>query len=186
MSFLAKIASICTLSKEAQEFIQSHTKNFEFKKGDLILESGKPCEYLFSISSGMIRGYYFNETKEITNWIAHEGEFGTSFYSFISQENSYETIEALEKTTLEALHKKDLDVLYERFPETQKAGRLVLEEYYMRLEERVIYIQFKTAKERYEHFHKNRREVIKRAPLGCIASYLGITQETLSRIRAEK
>jgi hypothetical protein len=54
----------------------------------------------------------------------------------------------------------------------------------MRLEERVVYIQFKSAKERYEHFFAKRTELIKRASLGCIASYLGITLETQSRIRA--
>lgn len=56
----------------------------------------------------------------------------------------------------------------------------------MRLEERVVYIQFKSAKEGYEHFFTKRTELIKRAPLGCIAIYLGITQETLSRIRVKK
>lgn len=186
MSFITKIASICDLSKGAQEFIQTYTKTFEFKKGELVLEAGVPCEYLYSINTGMLRGFYFHESKEITNWFAHEGEFGTSFYSFISQHKCYETIEALEKTSVEALHYKDLTKLYEQFPETEKAGRLIMEEYYLRLEERIMYIQFKTAKERYDHFYKHRREVIKRAPLGCIAAYLGITQETVSRIRAEK
>lgn len=186
MSFVSKIAAFCPLSKEAQAFLTAHTKTFQFKKGELVLEAGKPCEYLYSISKGMMRGYYFNESKEITNWIANEDDFSTSFYSFISKENSYETIEALENTTTEALSRKDLESLYTNFPETEQAGRLVLENYYLRLEERVIYIQFKTAKERYEHFYETRRDILKRAPLGCIASYLGITQETLSRIRAEK
>jgi len=72
------------------------------------------------------------------------------------------------------------------FPETERAGRLILEEYYARLEERLISIQFKSAKERYLTLLKNRPEIIQRAPLGRIASYLGMKQETLSRIRAEK
>jgi CRP-like cAMP-binding protein len=79
-----------------------------------------------------------------------------------------------------------MDQLYAQFPETEKAGRILLENYYLRLEERMIYTRFKTAKERYQHFFENKRELVKRAPLGSIASYLGITQETLSRIRAEK
>src|ERR1700741_4913381 len=140
MSFITKIASICSLSKDAQDFLSSRTKTSGFKKGDLVLEAGKPCEYLYSISKGMMRGFYFNETKEITNWIANEEDFATSFYSFISQQNSYETIEALENTVTDALHKKDLEDLYKNFPETEQAGRLVLENYYLRLEERVIYI----------------------------------------------
>jgi len=105
---------------------------------------------------------------------------------FLSNTPSYERIEAIENTEVEAIHKDDLELLYKTFPETERVGRVILEQYYMRLEERVVYIQFKSAKERYEHFFTKRTELIKRAPLGCIASYLGITQETLSRIRAEK
>ena len=78
-----------------------------------------------------------------------------------------------------------LNKVYELFPETERAGRLILEDYYLRLEERMLSIQFKSAKERYTLFSQKRPELIRRAPLGCIASYLGITQETLSRIRAE-
>jgi hypothetical protein len=76
--------------------------------------------------------------------------------------------------------------LYKRFPETEKAGRLILKNYYSRLEERLISIQFKTAKERYDILFNKRPEVFNRAPLGKIATYLGMKQETLSRLRSGK
>jgi CRP-like cAMP-binding protein len=186
MPLIEKISSLCNLSKGAQQFLVERVQPFEFKKSEIILNDRHVCEYLYFVTSGLLRGYYFNEAKEITNWIATEDDFGTSYYSLISQQPGYETIEALEHSRVDAIHKKDMDLLYEKFPETEKAGRVLLENYYLRLEERMIYTRFKTAKERYQHFFENKKDLVRRAPLGCIASYLGITQETLSRIRAEK
>ncbi|MCD6065445.1 MAG: putative transcriptional regulator, Crp/Fnr family [Bacteroidetes bacterium] len=186
MSLIQKITTLCNLSDGAQKFLQERVQRFEFKKNEIILNDRSICEYLYLVNSGLLRGYYFNDAKEVTNWIATEDDFGTSFYSLISQQTGYETIEAIENSSVDALHKKDMDQLYAQFPETEKAGRILLENYYLRLEERMIYTRFKTAKERYQHFFENKRELVKRAPLGSIASYLGITQETLSRIRAEK
>ena len=186
MSLIQKISTLCNLSPGAKQFLEERVQHFEFKKNEIILNDRSVCEYLYFVNSGLLRGYYFNEAKEVTNWMASEDDFGISFYSFISHEVSYETIEAIENSKVDALHKKDMDLLYEQFPETEKAGRMLLENYYLRLEKRIIYTRFKSAKERYQHFFETQKEIIRRAPLGCIASYLGITQETLSRIRAEK
>jgi CRP-like cAMP-binding protein len=65
-------------------------------------------------------------------------------------------------------------------------GRIITENYYIKLEERILNLQFKTAKERYQKLALSKPQLLQRASLGQIASYLGITQETLSRIRAEK
>lgn len=186
MSLISKIKSLGQLSFEAENFINSKIKVVTFKKSDEVLLLNNRCEFIYYIVSGMLRGYYFLDSKEVTNWIAAEDEFATSIYSFLSGSASYEHIEALENTKVEAISKTDLDELFLKFPETERAGRLLMENYYLRLEERILFIQFKTAKERYQYFFEKRKEVLKRAPLGCIASYLGITQETLSRIRAEK
>jgi CRP-like cAMP-binding protein len=76
--------------------------------------------------------------------------------------------------------------MYLKFPASERTGRLILEDYYARLEERLISLQFKSAKERYAQLLEKRSDIILRAPLGRIASYLGMKQETLSRIRAGK
>ncbi len=75
--------------------------------------------------------------------------------------------------------------MYLDFPETERIGRIITENYYIKLEERVLNIQFKTAKERYQKLMLKKTSLLQRVSLGQIASYLGITQETLSRIRAE-
>lgn len=185
LNLVSKISELTHLSNEAADWLNANLVELSFKKNEEVLRSGKVCNHLFFIKSGMLCGYYLLESKEICNWLAVEGDFGTSYYSFISRQPSYESIQSVEETTVQAISFEKINELYNLFPETERAGRLILEEYYSRLEERLISVQFKSAKERYQSLSKNRPELIKRAPLGRIASYLGITQETLSRIRAE-
>lgn len=185
MNLVSKISDLTHLSQEASEWLQSNLVEMTFKKNEEVLRSGKVCSHLYFVTSGMLCGYYIQEGKEICNWLASEGDFGTSYYSFISRQPSYEIIQSIEESTVQAISFEKINELYGLFPETERAGRLILEEYYRRLEERIISVQFKSAKERYQNLFNTRPELIKRAPLGRIASYLGITQETLSRIRAE-
>lgn len=186
MGLVAKIAQLTNLSAGAELWLNGNIEERSFGKNAEILAEGKTCNYLYYVRSGMLGGYYFRDDKQVCNWISVENEFATSYYSFISREPSYETILSMESSTVQYISFTRLKELYALFPETERAGRLILEEYYMRLEERIIAIQFKSAKERYEHLYRNRPEIIRRAPLGRIASYLGMSQETLSRVRTEK
>ena len=186
MSLLQQIQQIAKISKEALDFIETHIENVEVKKGTLLLRNGEVCSNFYFVTKGMLRSYYFSDGKEVTNWFALENDFATSIFSFLSGKNGYENIETLEDTTIEMLSSNTLQDLYLQFPETERAGRLIMENYSIQLEERLINIQFKSAKDRYELLMKKYPEIILRAPLGAIASYLGITQETLSRIRGSK
>ncbi len=132
----------------------------------------------------MLRGYYFNEDKEITHWFARENEFATCFYAFITRESSLEYIQALEDSKVVAIRYEDLQLIYKNFPETERIGRLITEQYYIRLESRLLGLQFTTAKERYQKLEETQADLLQRVSLGQIAAYLGISQETLSRIRA--
>ncbi|HEY1046785.1 MAG TPA: Crp/Fnr family transcriptional regulator [Bacteroidia bacterium] len=186
MGLVSKILQLTSLSVEAQQWLEAHLEELSFKKNDVILQEGKVCNYLYFIKSGIIGGHYFSGENEVCNWIAAEGDLATSYYSFISRTPSYEIIECFESCTLQAISESNIQKMYALFPESERAGRLILEEYYSRLEERLIGIQFKSAKERYEALLEKRPEIVLRAPLGRVASYLGIKQETLSRIRASK
>jgi CRP-like cAMP-binding protein len=132
-----------------------------------------------------LRGYYFVEGKEIRNWFAQETEFATCFYSFIANKPSYEIIQALEDCKLVQLKYSALQAIYAKYKETERVGRIITENYYIKLEERLLNLQFKTAKERYQKLSTTKSNLLQRVSLGQIASYLGITQETLSRIRSE-
>jgi len=186
MGLVSKIQQLSGLSSEAAIWLGRALEEFTFKKNETVLKEGKVCSYLYYINRGMMAGYYHLQDQEVCNWFALENDFATSYYSFITRQPSYEIITCTENTSVQAISYSKLNELYHLFPETERAGRLILEDYYSRLEERLISIQFKSARERYLNLLKKRPEIIQRAPLGRIASYLGMKQETLSRIRADK
>lgn len=186
MGLISKIQQLTSVSEEATEWLAKHLEEFSFRKNNIVLREGQICHYLYFINFGMAAAYTNSSEQEICNWISLEQEFATSYYSFLSRKASHETIICLESCEMEAISYSNLHHLFSLFPETERAGRLILEEYYIRLEERLISIQFKSAKERYQLLSEQRPEIIKRAPLGKVATYLGMKQETLSRIRSAK
>jgi CRP-like cAMP-binding protein len=130
-----------------------------------------------------LRGFYTLSGKEITHWFAFENDFVTSFHSFITQEPTIENVQALEGSILWSISKERLNRLMTKHHEIESLVRKVYEKYYIRLEERYVNAQFKTATERYQQLLFENPHIIERVSLGHIASYLGISQETLSRIR---
>ncbi len=186
MGLVPNIGKLAVLSDEAENWLTENLVEFSFKKNEEILREGQICNHLYFVKSGMLSGCYHKEENEICNWISIENDFATSFYSFISRTPSYETITSIESSEVQAISHSKLNQLYVLFPETERAGRLILEDYYARLEERNVFIQFKSEKERYELFLQERLEVLQRAPLERIASYLGITPETLSGMQAQQ
>lgn len=185
MSFLSHLSSIISVSNALETELNSISKQLAISKNQSVIDIGNRCTDLFFVEKGLLRGYYFDEGKEITNWFAQENEFATCLYSFVAKKPSSETIQALEECVLTSLPYSCLQNLYIKFPETERLGRIITESYYIKLEERLLNIQFKTAKERYQNLVLSKPSLLQRTSLGQIASYLGITQETLSRIRAE-
>jgi CRP-like cAMP-binding protein len=106
--------------------------------------------------------------------------------SFIQRTTDIYYIDAIENTTTLALHVNDLVFLFDNFPEMERYARLSMGSVFTHLMERIASMRFTSAKERYLHFKETYADIHSRIPLGMVASYLGITQETLSRIRAEK
>jgi CRP-like cAMP-binding protein len=184
MSLLQHIKSLIEVSDALEMQFSNMIQLQQHKKGTTLISPVQTCNYLYFVKTGVIRGYYNCDEKEITNWIAKENEFGTCFYSFLKSIKSTEYIKCIEDCELEMISFNDLQKLYNKFPVTEKLGRVILEDYYLKLEERLLSIQFKEAKERYLHFMTNKADLLNRVPLGYIASYLGISQETLSRMRA--
>lgn len=185
MNLLSFLSSIINVSKSLENEIQSLFKTITLQKGEMVIKANERCTDMYFIQKGLVRGYYFDDGKEITSWFGQEGEFATCFYSFISNKVSFENVQALEDCELIKIPNTTLQDLYLRFPETERIGRIIVENYYLKLDERFLNIQFKTAKERYQNLILSKPSLLQRASLGQIASYIGISQETLSRIRAE-
>jgi CRP-like cAMP-binding protein len=140
--------------------------------------------HLHFLEKGALRGHYTLEGKEITHWFAFENDFVTSFHSFSTQTPAVESIQLLEGSILWGISKEKLTGLLNQFHDIERLLRIAYEKYYIRLEERFVNAQFKTATERYEQLLQQAPHLPERVPLGYIASYLGISQETLSRIRS--
>ena len=160
--------------------------NFEevvCSKNDYLLQAGQVCRHLYFIKHGAVRGYYILEGKEITHWFGFENDFVSSFHSFITGQAAVENLQFMEGSILWRISKEKLDQLYNQYHAIERLVRIIYEKYYIRLEERFVNAQFKTAAERYESLVLQSPHIIERVPLGYIASYLGISQETLSRIR---
>ena len=158
-------------------------RKMESPKASYLIKEGKVSNHIYFLEKGCLRGFYNLDGKEITYWFAFENDFVTSFYSFITRKPSVENIQVMEDSTLWSIAYDDLQKLYNKHPDIERFGRLINEHYYVMLEERFVSNHFKEARERYENLASNSPHIIQRAPLGYIASYLGITQETLSRIR---
>lgn len=182
-SLLTHIAGYALLSSDAKAAIENSFEKVSLSKNTILLQEGQVCRQLYFVEKGALKGSYNYDGKEITHWFAFENDFVTSFHSFTTGQAAVENIQLLEGCILWSISKEALTDLLGRFHELEKLLRIVYEKYYIRLEERFVNAQFKTAKERYEELLQQSPHILDRVSLGCIASYLGISQETLSRIR---
>lgn len=152
-------------------------------KNELLVTEGKICRNLYFLQKGALRGSYILDGKEITHWFAFDNDFVTSFHSFITRQPAIENIQTIEGCVLWAISKDRLNILLNQYHDIERLVRIAYEKYYIRLEERFVNGHFKTAHEKYQDLLTRSPHILERVPLGYIASYLGISQETLSRIR---
>jgi CRP-like cAMP-binding protein len=181
-NLLAYIKKYYPISNALQEILATSFTKITVPKNHFLIKEGQYCKHLYFLEKGCLRGFYNVDGKEITNWFGFENNFVTSFHSFITHTPTLEYIHLIEDATLWAINHDTLTTLYKHH-EIERLVRLIYENYYIRLEERMRNIHFKTAAERYENLILQDASIVKRMPLGNIASYLGISQETLSRIR---
>lgn len=157
-----------------------------FKKGELVHNADSICTKSFFIQKGILRTYFIKDGKEISEYFSSEGEWVNSPRSFMQRQLDIYYIDAIEGTDVFRLHVNDLVYLFEKFPEMERYARLSMGTVFGHLMERITSLRFTSAKEKYDHFCIAYSDIYPRIPLGMIASYLGITQETLTKIRAEK
>ena len=155
-------------------------------RGKFLLRPGEYCEHYYFIYKGLLRAFIKEDKKEITTWLNPENEITTSIRSMVRRQPSVEYIQALEDSELYALHFNHMEEMYKLFPEMNILARKLLVEYYADSEERAYISRIPSAKKRYSHFIATRPELVNRIPLKYVASYLGITLETLSRLRSKR
>ena len=153
------------------------------KKGDFLLKAGKRCDKLSFVQSGLLRMFISTDEKEITQWISTKGYFSTDLSSFVFGTASRLSIQALTNTEVYSITKADYKKIGELVSKWYELEKLFIVRCFIILEERIFSHLSMTAEERYDHFFENNKELFNQVPLQYIASMLGMTPETFSRIR---
>lgn len=184
MSITEFLSTIVPFTDDELKDIASHFNKETVLKNQTLVRQGEICNSLYFVEKGMGRSYYLNENgKDITQWFFGVGKFMSSVDSFFQQTPSLYYLEVLQDATLYSISKEDMDRLFAKYHKMEKMGRLVTIEMLTKMVNKLNAIQFQTAKERYDYMLAEFPDIAYQVPLGHIASYLGMTQETLSRIR---
>jgi len=156
------------------------------KRNEILLEAGSICRYMYFVNKGCLRVYLMDENgRESTRFLVPEGRIGTAFPSFILQEPSLAYIQSIEPSDLLHINFQDFRRLPDLIPGWEKFYALTLEQDYIASIKRIESLITMGAKERYALLMKENPGFIKRLPSKIIADYLGISQETLSRLKAK-
>ncbi|MBD3581913.1 Crp/Fnr family transcriptional regulator [Flavobacterium selenitireducens] len=185
MELRAILNALCHLPTESSAKLEKIATEMSWPKGKILIRADNVEENLYLIKRGIVRAYAVSDSAETTFWFGSEGDIVISMKSYVDNQKGYEDIEPLEDCELYALNVSELQDLYARDIHIANWGRKFAESELIKTEERLISRQFKSATQRYQDLLGNHPDLIKRVQLGHIASYLGITQVSLSRIRAQ-
>lgn len=180
---IKKFKEYRNLPPEIENELSKHIKSQTKQKGDFFLKQGQIVSGLFVIEMGLVRSYHIKDEREINSWFGFENIILGSVMPLFYDQPAYESIQFLETSTYYYISSKDLNMLYKKHHEMNTIGRKMAEEYCVILEQRISSLQTENAEQRYNSLLKFQPDATQRISLGHIASYLGITQETLSRIR---
>ncbi|MBA6157354.1 Crp/Fnr family transcriptional regulator [Tenacibaculum sp. S7007] len=179
------ISKYTSLTKALSLELTNRTKIKTFKKGTIIHDANEICQHSYFIEKGILRLYFVKDEKEISEFFCSSGEWINSPRSFMQQKIDHYYIDIIEDCEVVILAVEDLVYLFENFPAMEKYARMDMGNSFGLLMERITSMRFTSAKEKYDHFCKTYTTTYHRIPLKMIASYLGITPETLSRIRKQ-
>lgn len=171
------------LNTEEKEALQSICSTLHINKNEILQPIGYTCKTIYFINNGLARIYYYKDGNDITEYFAFEGNIIARVESLFTGQPSQKAIQVLEDSEITAINATALFKLYEKYHNIERLFRLIMEAGYVDTVKRLESIQFHSAEERYIQL-LNSPNMLQRVPLKHIASYLGITQVSLSRIRA--
>lgn len=173
------------VGKRVAIYLQKNVYCIDVKKGELLVKSGEICDSIYFIRTGVLRGFIEEDGKEVTTWLTVENEIVATITGFLLQKPTMENIQAIEDCELFAIRFEDLDRLYLKYPSFNIIGRKITERYYVYAEQRAYITRLHDAEKKYELLMELYAHFLNRIPLKYLASFLGITIETLSRVRSK-
>ncbi len=177
---------IASLDAETYRVLDEISLKKTFKKGDFLLRQDEVCKKSYWIEKGIVRKYYLNDGKEITTELYFDNDIAVSFESYCLQKPSREFIQALTDTTISQTDFVAFQQAKQRFPKLVTLDLMMTEYYAMWLEDRLFQFHTMDATHRYRKLITENPHIVQTVPLTFIASYLGVSLETLSRIRAKR
>ena len=172
-----------SLNRESREALEKVCTEILIPKNELLQPFGHTCKTIYYIKTGIARIFYYKDGVDITEYFAFENNIVARVESLFTGRPSKKAIQILEDSQIVAIQVPGLFQLYDRYPQIERLFRLIFEAGYVETVNRMESLQFHTAEERYRDLLR-KPNIIQRIPLKHIASYLGITQVSLSRIRS--
>jgi CRP-like cAMP-binding protein len=185
-SLIQLLRSIAPFSDHELEHSLTYFQQETIRKNEYFNKAGHISDKLGFVSQGLLRSFYILKGKDTTTFFQLPGAIAVDLKSFVKKTPSIENIQAVTAAELLVIKRDDLYTLYKESWKWQQVGRVLVEESYFDMEERSISLQIQSAQDRYEQFLSEFPEVIQQVPLHQIASFLGISPETLSRVRKHK
>lgn len=183
---LTFLNSVYPLEKDSVEFLMENVKWIEIPQKKFLLKAGRICHNIYFIKKGILRCFHIKNDDEVSSAFMSERELILSVESFFNQKVSKESIQALEDCFLFYISFEELQFAYQHFPDFNSLGRILTEKYYQLSKQTLYSLRMQRAQEKYLFLLNHSPHIIQRVPLKYIASYLSITEETLSRVRSRK
>jgi len=182
---IQSLNAIRIMSPELIDHLQSILKQEKFLKREYLLREDQTCNKIRFITEGIVGCFYEKSDKTLCAWFMTEGDVVVSVASFFLQKPSYEDIIALDNTEVLYITHEQLENIYERFPEFNYHGRVLLQKYYIMAEERMRAFHNQSPEEKFKYIMKNYPDLFLRVSNQHLARYMGITDETLSRLKVK-
>ena len=172
-----------TMTHEELDMLESILVPMKYAKNEMILREGETCTNIYWVVKGLVRQFYYKNGKEVTEYMATENSIVMCIESLFLEQPTHLQIKAIEPSILIALPKAELEAVAMKSVNIQILYRKILEESLILSQVHADMLRFESAQDRYQKLIKRQPQLVLRAPLVYIASYLQMTPETLSRVR---
>ena len=172
-----------TMTHEELDLLESILVPMKFAKNEMILREGETCTNIYWVVKGLVRQFYYKNGKEVTEYMATENNIVMCIESLFLEQPTHLQIKTIEPSILIAIPKVDLEAVAMKSVNIQILYRKILEESLILSQIHADMLRFESAQDRYHKLIKSQPQLVLRAPLVYIASYLQMTPETLSRVR---